>query len=179
MTFAPPSAKFLFIATVKINNQISASELRVIGENGENLGVMKKEAALTLAKEKETDLIEISPTAKPPVAKLMSFDKYRYQEEKKLKKQRAQQKTQELKQVQIGIKTAKHDLEIKSEKVDEFLTEGHQVTIVMVLRGREKGNKNWALQKLDEFLKIIKTPHKIIMEPRFGGRGFSILIVKQ
>ena len=140
---------------------------------------MKKEAALNLAKEKGLDLIEISPTAKPPVARLMSFDKYRYQEEKKLKKQRAQQKTQEFKQVQIGIKTAKHDSEIKAGKVNEFLAEGHQVTIVMVLRGREKGNKDWARQKLEEFLKTISVPYKVVMEPRVGGRGINVQIIKQ
>ena len=179
MTSLLASAKFLSIATVKINNQISALELRIIDESGENLGVMKKEAALNMAKEKGLDLIEISPTAKPPVARLMSFDKYRYQEEKKLKKQRAQQKTQEFKQVQIGIKIAKHDAEIKAGKVNEFLAEGHQVTIVMVLRGREKGNKDWARQKLGEFLKTISVPYKVVMEPRVGGRGINVQIIKQ
>ena len=171
--------RFLFIATIKINNQITVSELRIIDETGSNLGVMSKDAALKLAQEKKLDLIEISPLAKPPVARIMSFDKFRYQQEKKLKKQRAQQRGQELKQVQIGPKTAIHDLEIKAGQTNKFLAEGNRVQIIMVLRGREKANKDWARKKMDEFLKIITPDHKIIMEPKFGGRGIVAQITKQ
>lgn len=153
--------------------------MRVIDEAGANLGVLLLSKALELAKEKGLDLIEIAPTAKPPVAKIMSFDKYRYQEEKKLKKQRAQQKTQELKQVRISGRAASHDLEIKANKVNEFLKEGNVVEIHLMLRGREKAHKNWAKEKLMEFLKIIDPEHKIIMEPRYSGRGFNVQVVKK
>ena len=129
---------------VKVNEKITALELRVIDETGNNLGVLPLQEALKLAKEKGLDLIEIAPTAKPPVAKIMNYDKYRYQETKKLKKQRAQQKIQELKQVRISARAAEHDLKIKADKVNEFLAEGDIVEIHLIMRGREKAHKDWA-----------------------------------
>jgi len=153
--------------------------LRVIGEAGENIGVLPLAEALKLAKEKGLDLIEIAATAKPPVAKIMSYDKYRYQEEKKLKKQKAGQKIQELKMVRISARAAEHDLQIKADKVDEFLSEGHIVEIQLMLRGREKANKDWAKQKLFEFLKMISPEHKVLLEPKYGGRGFNAQVVKK
>lgn len=148
-------------------------------EAGKNLGVMSKEAALKLAEVQGLDLIEVSASAKPPVARIMSFDKFRYQEEKKRKKQQAHQKNLEMKQVQISIRSAKNDLEIKAKKIEEFLTKGHPVVIVMVLRGREKANRDWARFKLDEFLKIIPIEYHKIMEPRWGGRGLTVQVAKK
>lgn len=153
--------------------------MRVLSETGENLGVMSREAALKLAEEKNLDLIEISASAKPPVARIMNFDKFRYEQTKKLKKQRVEEKPQEMKQVQIGIGTAANDLKIKVKKVEEFLSEKHPVVIVLVLRGREKANKDWARLKLGEFLKMIPLEYKILFEPRFGGRGLAVQIAKR
>ena len=166
------------IQRVLINNFITASELRILDEQGENLGVMTRDAALTLAKEKGLDLIELSAKAKPPVARIMSFDKYRYDEMKKLKKQRAAQKGGELKQVQLGVGTAKNDLEIKAKKVNEFLAEGSQVEIMLTLRGRQKALKEFALERLRNFLTFIDPEHKIILAPRFVGKGFVVQIMK-
>lgn len=141
---------------------------------------MSKADALSLAKEKELDLIEISPNANPPVARIMSFDKFRYEEEKKLKKQKAQQKGHDQKQVQISVRSAKNDLELKAARASDFLEKGHPVNVVMVLRGREKRNKDWAKQKLDEFLNdMITVEHKRLSEPRWGGRGMNIQIIKK
>ncbi len=151
----------------------------VIDEEGKALGKMGREAALVLAKEKGLDLIEIAANAKPPVVRLMSFDKFRYQREKKLKKQKAQEKGQEMKQVQISIREALHDLQMKAERVNSFLAEGHQVEIMMTLRGREKANKDFAKEKLRDFMKIINPEHKLIMEPRVGGRGIALQITKK
>ena len=108
----------------------------------------------------------------------MNYDKFRYQQEKKLKKQKAQQKGQEMKQIQIGVGTAIHDLQIKIAKINEFLAKGHNVEIMMVLRGRQKANKDWARQKLIEFLKMIPD-YKVVMTPRPGGRGFVAQITKK
>ncbi len=163
----------------RINEKITAQELRVIDEAGENLGLLSLQAALQRAKERGLDLIEISPNANPPVAKIMSFDKYRYQEEKKLKKQKAQQKTQELKQVRISARAAEHDLAVKAKKVNEFLEDGNPVEIQLIMRGREKANKDWAKQKLLDFLKIIDQNHKVLLEPKYGGRGFNVQIAKK
>jgi len=151
----------------------------VLDEEGKNLGIMPLEAALKLAQDKTLDLIEVVPTAKPPVAKIISFDKFRYQREKELKKQKASQKISELKQVQISAREAKNDLETKVRKIEEFLAEGNKVEIMLTLRGREKYNRTWAFQKLNEFLKMIPTECKITMEPRFGGRGLITQITKK
>jgi len=168
--------KYNNIEKYRINNQIKAPELRVIDELDKNLGVMPLEAALKLAAEKGLDLIEIAPKAVPPVAKIISFDKFRYQKEKEERKKEKLSKTLELKQIQISLRAAKNDLEIKAKKVEEFLVKGHPVAIVLRLRGREKYNKPFAFQKLEEFSKFIKTEYKVLREPKIGGQGISVNI---
>ena len=148
----------------------------MVGEKGENLGIMPLGEALKLAESRGLDLIEIAASAKPPVAKIISFDKFRYQKEKELKKQKTSQKASELKQIQISVRAAANDLKIKAQKIDEFLGEGHKVEIVLRLRGREKYNKDWARYKLEEFFKLITVEHKTILEPRFGGQGLVMQI---
>lgn len=175
----PDHTCYHFFIQNRINNQIIAKELRVIGETGDNLGVMKREDALALAKEKSLDLIEIAPMAQPPVARIMSFDKFRYQQGKEERKQRNAQKQKELKQVQITPRSALNDLQIKARKAEDFLNDGHKVTISLFLRGREKANKEWALKKMREFINMITVSHEITMEPKQGGRGFLAQIVKK
>lgn len=153
--------------------------MTVIDEEGKSLGKMKTTDALKLALEKKLDLIEIAPNAKPPVARLMSYDKFRYQWEKKLKKQRAMQKSSELKQVQISPKEALHDLEMKAGRVNKFMEEGNQVEIVMTLRGREKANRPFAKEKLASFIKMINPEHKVIMSAKDGGRGINMQVAKK
>ena len=163
----------------RINSQITAPELRIIDEKEGNLGIMPLEAALKLAQEKELDLIEIVPTGKPPIAKIISFDKFRYQKEKELKKQKAAQKISEMKQIQISARAAKNDLETQIRKLEKFLEDEHKIQIILVLKGREKYNRQWAFQKLDEFLKMISIEYNTTMEPRFAGRGLLMQIAKK
>ena len=151
----------------------------MIDDTGANLGVLQTSEALRLAKEKGLDLVEISPMTNPPVAKIISFDKYRYQEEKKFKKQRAAQKTQEMKQVQISVREAEHDLGVKATRVNKFLEEGHKVEVLLNLRGREKAHQDLAKQKLRDFMKIINPEHKILSDIKWTGRGFNIQVVKK
>lgn len=151
----------------------------MVDEQGENLGVMTRESALQKAKDAGLDLIEIAPQANPPVAKIIGFDKFRYQQEKEEKKKRQAQKTKELKQVRITPRAAQNDLQVKLRKIEEFLNEGHKVEISVFLRGREKGNKEWGLNKLNEFLKMITTPHQVTLPPKPGGRGFITQITKK
>jgi len=163
----------------RINNQITAPEVRVISDTEENLGVLKLADALKLAKEKGLDLIEISGGAVPPVCRIISYDKYRYQEEKKLKKQRSNQKGGEQKQVQISIREAKNDLEMKIGRVQDFLAEGHQVEVYLSMRGRELGNRDFAKKKIQEFMTMITVPYQVLNPINFGGRGFTTLITKK
>lgn len=153
--------------------------MRVIGENGENHGVLPLEEALLLAKKAGLDLIEIAATAKPPVARIMSFDKFRYQKEKEEKKQRLAQKNKDLKGIRITARAAKGDLETKMKKLCEFLEDGHKVEITLALRGREKSNKEWALKKINEFIAGIPVPFQVTLPPKQGGRGFVAQITKK
>jgi translation initiation factor IF-3 len=163
----------------KLNEKITAPEVRVLGNDGKNVGVFATAEALAMAKEQGLDLIEISPNAKPPVARIMSFDKFRYLEEKAEKKERQAQKSAGMKTVQISARAAEHDLQISIKKLEEFLAEGHQVEIQMRLRGREKGNRPWAEERLKHFLSLISTEYRLVSQPRFGGRGMSAQIMNK
>ncbi|OGY99894.1 MAG: translation initiation factor IF-3 [Candidatus Liptonbacteria bacterium RIFCSPLOWO2_01_FULL_52_25] len=163
-----------------MNSLITAPELRVIDDTGKNLGVLPRDEALKLAKpELGLDLIEIVPTAKPPIARVMSYDKYRYEKEKQEKKERQAQKGGGVKHVQISARAAMNDLMIKIRQLEEFFKEGHVVEIQMRLRGREKYNKDWARLKMNEFLKLIPVEFKTLSEPRFGGQGMFMQIAKK
>lgn len=165
----------------RINHQIIAEEIRVIDQNGKNLGVMKREEALALIKPEEgLDLIEIAPNARPPVARLMNYDRWRYEEEKRRKREIFIQKSKSssLKHIQITPRAGLNDLTYKLKQLENFLNEGYIVEIQMQLRGREKINKDWAIQKLDDFLKMIQIKYHVLLGPKIGGRGIIIQIEK-
>ncbi len=143
------------------------------------MGVLSRDEALRLAAEKDLDLIEIAPLAKPPVAKIINYDKFRYQKEKEFKKQRLGQKEGGMKQVRIGARSAKNDLEIKTKQIEKFFEEGSKVEIMLVLKGREKYNRDWAFMKIKEFLGLIPSEYKVIVEPKFAGRGIITQIAKK
>jgi len=164
---------------IKINEQIEAKELRVIDPEGNNLGILSKEKALEIARSYGLDLVEIFPHAPVPVAKIINFDKWRYQKEKEEKKNIKSQKAKELKRVQISPRIAKNDIETKVKQIEKFLNAGHKVEIDLRLKGRENLNKEWALAKMDEFLKIISVPYKVTMELKKSGRGYLIQIAKK
>lgn len=164
----------------RINQQITAPDVRVIGEKGENLGVMPRDKALALARPEEgVDLIEIAAAANPPVVRLMNYDKFRYEEEKRVKKERLAQKSASMKVVQITAKAAHNDLMVKVRQLEKFFNEGHPVEVTMRLRGREKRNQEWAMQKLHEFLALIPVEYKKLTEARFQGNGPAIQIAKK
>ena len=121
-------------------------------------------------------MIEISPNAKPPVARLMSYDKFRYEEEKREKKERMAQKSVGIKHVQITARAAHNDLMVKVRAVEKFFAEGHPVEVNLRLRGREKANKAWAMEKLNEFLKLIPVEYRKLNEPKFSGNGPGVQI---
>ncbi len=151
-------------------------ELRVLDEDGTNLGILQFEDALARADAKNLDLIEVSPLTKPPVARIMNFDKYRYEESKRQKKERIAKKNLEIKQIQISGRIAAGDLQVKAKRLNGFMAAGHPINIVLTLRGREKGNQPFAHEKLQAFLKIID-PHRVISAPKFMGRGIQVQVV--
>lgn len=124
------------------------------------------------------DLVEIAPTAKPPVCKIIDFGKYKYQQAKKEQKQKAKQKRTEIKGIRIGLSTSFHDLEYKAEQVGEFLKEGNKVRIEIKLRGREKVHQDLAKEKLNGFLKLVPVEHKIEEEPKKSPIGMTMTIAR-
>jgi translation initiation factor IF-3 len=161
-------------AKTRINHAIRARELRVVGPTGENLGVLTLEAALKAADEANLDLIEISPNAKPPVAKIMDFGKYRYDTGQKESEMRAKSHITETKSVQVKIGTGDNDQMLKANKAADWLEEGHRVKVDLFLWGRYKYMEPAFLkERLERFLKIIPTEYKIADEMKKSPKGYT------
>lgn len=159
---------------VRINQAIRAKELRVIGAEGENLGVITLKEALEAAEAANLDLIEISPTAQPPVAKVMDYGKYQYELKKKAKEVKSKSHVTETKAVQVKIGTGEHDLNLKAKRAAEWLTEGHRVKIDLFLWGRYKYMEEAFLkERLERFLKIIPADYKLAEEIKKSPKGYS------
>lgn len=164
---------------IRINHQIRASELRVIGSEGENIGLLPLAEALKKAEEMGLDLIEISPNAVPPIAKIMDFGKYQYTENKKQKASKARTQTSEIKEVQIKIGTGEHDLELKASKVSEWLKEKNVVRVDLFLPGRAKYLDNKFLtERLNRIFKFVTEQYKVSQPPTKSPKGMSMTIEK-
>ena len=161
-------------AKTRINHAIRARELRVVGPTGENLGVLTLEAALKAAYEANLDLIEISPNAKPPVAKIMDFGKYRYDTGQKESEMRSKSHVTETKSVQVKIGTGDNDQMLKANKAADWLEQGHRVKVDLFLWGRYKYMEPAFLkERLDRFLKIIPTEYKVADEMKKSPKGYT------
>jgi len=162
---------------LRINNEIRAHELRVIGTQGENLGVLTLDAALAAAKQVGLDLIEISPSAVPPVAKIIDYGKFEYERSKKEKVAKAKVKISETKEVQIKVGTGDHDMELKAKKAAEWLAEGHRVRAELFLKGRYKGmGEEFLKERLEKFLLRIPYAYKIAEPIERSPKGFAGVI---
>ncbi len=162
---------------LRINNEIRASELRVIGAEGQNLGVLSLEDALAAAKAAALDLIEISPSAVPPVAKITDYGKFEYERSKKEKVAKAKVKTSETKEIQIKVGTGDNDMLLKAKKVAEWLSEGHRVRAELFLKGRYKGMSEEFLKgRLEKFLLRVPYAYKIAEPITRSPKGFACVI---
>lgn len=160
----------------RINQRINAKELRVIGPKGENLGVLTLSEALKKADEYKLDLIEISPNATPPVAKIADFGRYQYEENKKAK-QAKKPATSEVKNVQVKIGTGDHDLALKAKKASEWLAEGNRVKVDLFLPGRSKYlDEKFLRERMDRMLKLLTVDYKIADPAKKSPKGLSALI---
>ncbi|MDP1629444.1 MAG: translation initiation factor IF-3, partial [bacterium] len=162
----------------RTNNQITAPEVRVIDETGQQIGVMSVGEALVLARQKGLDLIEIAPAARPPVCKIMDFGKLRYREEKEARRQRAKQRRDEVKTVRTSVRVGRHDMEFRAKQAEEFLNEGLRVQVEVRMKGREKAHPELARQKMREFLDLIMAPKKFLQEIKRTPSGFTTVIIK-
>jgi len=161
---------------MRINEAIRASELRVIGADGEQLGIMSRSDALKAAEEAGVDLVEISPNAAPPVVKIIDWGKYQYQKMKELQKSKKNNKASELKQMRFGLKIGSGDLEIKLRKIREFLTAGHKVRIQIFYRGREMAHKELGFVMIDRIVALLEDDAIVEQKPQMAGRNLSIVV---
>ena len=164
----------------RINNQIRASELRVLDSENKNLGVLSIKNALELAQSKGLDLIEIGPNATPPLAKIMDFGKYQYEASKKLKKAKAGANKTETKGIQIKIGTGDHDLELKAKTASKWLKEGHRVKVELFLAGRAKYmDEKFLRERLDRILHLITEDYKVSDSYKKGPKGLITTIERK
>lgn len=150
--------------------------MRVIGPTGEQLGIMSLSDALKIAEDAGVDLIEISPSASPPVAKVVDWGKYQYQKMKEQQKNRKHAKTAELKQMRMGLKIGANDLEIKLRKIREFLSAGHKVKIMIFFRGREMAHQELGYEMIDRIINQLEEYAILEQKPQMAGRNLGIVI---
>lgn len=164
---------------IRINHQIRAPELRVIGAEGENLGVLPLNEALKNAAGLGLDLIEISPAAVPPVAKIMDYGRFQYTENKKQKAAKQKVHVADIKSIQIKVGTGEHDLALKAKQVSEWLKEGHRVRINLYLSGRSKYMEfKFFQERIDRILRLITEQYKTSDPAKKGPKGVSLMIEK-
>ncbi|MDE1945654.1 MAG: translation initiation factor IF-3 [Patescibacteria group bacterium] len=164
---------------VRINHQIRVPEVRVITDSGENLGVISLSEALRRAEAAGLDLVEISPNAAPPVAKITDYGKFQYAENKKLKESKARVQTTEVKSIQVKIATDEHDLAMKAAKISEWLADGDRVRLNLFLSGRAKYlDKKFLEERMERILKVITEPYRVAEAPQKSPKGLTMLLEK-
>ncbi|WP_088534028.1 translation initiation factor IF-3 [Geobacter sp. DSM 9736] len=162
--------------TVNINQAIRAREVRVIGADSEQLGILPIGEALSLAESQQLDLVEVSPTAVPPVCRIMDFGKYKYQQSKKLQEAKKKQVQVQLKEVKLRPKTDEHDLQFKIKHVRRFLEEGNKAKITLVFRGREITHMNLGQKALDRFTEELQDIAVVEVKPKMEGRSMFMIV---
>ncbi len=163
----------------KLNEKIRALEVRVITKTGENLGVLKTAEALRTARDQGLDLVLISEDAKPPVAKILDFNKFLYEERKKESKSKAKSKKSSLKELRFGPSIGLGDLTNKIERAKEFLSEGNQVRVTVPLKGRQRAHPEVGLEKIKSFIQGLEEVAKPEKEPQMRGNIIVVIFVKK
>ena len=164
------------ISEVLINEQIRVPEVRVISSTGEQLGIMTSEEALHKAEEQELDLIMIAPTAKPPVCRIVDYNKYRYEQSRREKDAKKKQKVVEVKEIRFSPNIDTNDLNTKSNNARKFLEKGNRVKVTLRFRGREMAHINQTKGVLDEFAETLKDIANVDKPAKMEGRNMSIVL---
>lgn len=160
----------------RINQRIFAPQLRLLDAQGKQIGVVSKQEALKLANEQELDLVEIAPQAKPPVAKLIDFNKFLYQLEKKKKEEKKKAKTSETKEVRLGPFMSDNDLQVMARRTREFLEAGNKVKLVVKFRGRQITRSEFGRKVINKVVESVHDISKIDRETHFEGRQLIALL---
>ena len=159
-----------------INEQIRDREIRLIGTDGEQLGLMSSRDAQQLADEKRLDLVKISPTAKPPVCKIMDYSKFKFEQQKKEKEARKKQRTVDIKELRLSPNIDKHDVETKMKKAKGFLDDGDKVKITIRFRGRELGRTEIAYGIMNDIAKQLSEHGNIEKPPKMEARSMAMFL---
>ena len=159
-----------------INEQIRDKEVRLISEDGEQLGIMSAKEAYKLAQEAELDLVKIAPTAKPPVCKIIDYGKYRYELTRKEKEAKKKQKTVEVKEVRLSPNIDTNDLVTKVNSARKFVTKGNKVKVTLRLRGREMAHIQQSKHILDDFAKMLEDVASVEKPAKLEGRNMSMVL---
>lgn len=162
-----------------INDQIRASEVRLISETGEQLGIMSTVEARNIAKQSDLDLVCMNPNSTPPVCKLLNYGKYKYETIKSAKEYKKNQKVVELKEIQLSRTIDSHDLEVKAKHGRRFLNEGNKVKVVLRMRGREQAYAKTAVEVVKNFYEKLSDIGSIDREPRVVGRNIILIITSK
>ena len=165
-----------FSLSWRTDNQIRAPEVRVIGQDGKQLGVLKLAEAQSLAKKAGLSLVEIAPKATPPVAKIVDYSKFRYQEEKKLKDQLKKVKGGEVKEIRFSPFIAENDYNIRLKRIREFLAERNKVRLAVVFTRRQMGSKPFGYNLLERVVRELGEAIAVDMQPKFLGKHLIMVI---
>ena len=160
----------------RINEMIRVREVRLIDEEGNQLGIVPTPEALRMAKDKGLDLVEVSPNANPPVCKILDYGKYRFEQEKKLRDAKKNQKVLKLKEIRMQPKIGSGDLDTKAKHIQEFLDEGDKVKVTIRFRGRELAHTELGYEVLNEVLKRLASAYNIEKPAAMDGRNMSMTI---
>lgn len=159
-----------------MNTGIKVQNLRVIDQNGNQIGVISRDEALRMASEEGLDLVEVSPDARPPVAKIVDWGKYNYQRTKQLQKNRRSSKSLEVKQMRFGLKIGDHDMDVKLNKVRKFLTNGHKVKLTIFFRGREMAHKDIGFTLADKVIERLGEAVIVEQQPQLSGKQLIFVV---
>ncbi len=167
------------ISDLFINEQIRDKEVRVIGEDGEQLGIMSAKEALKLAEEAGVDLVKIAPTAKPPVCKIVDYGKYKYEQTRKEKEAKKKQKTVEIKEIRLSPNIDTNDLNTKVNAAKKFITKGDRVKVTLRFRGREMAHMNTSKHILDDFAQALADVAVVDKAPKVEGRSMTMFLAEK
>ncbi len=161
----------------RINHQIKVPVVRLIDENEEQLGEVSLEEALKMAQERELDLVEVAPLAKPPVCKILDFGKFLYRQNKIEQKHKRLQKKSEMKTIRLSLRIDEHDLDVKANTAKKFFEEGHSVKINLMFKGREAAHQELGMQKVQAFLERVKEVSEVEAPPKRQGNSISMVLI--
>ena len=163
--------------SLRTNEQITASEVRVISSNGTQLGIISIREALYHAEDEGYDLVEVSPDAKPPVCKIVDYGKLKYKEQKSKKEAKKKQKTIEVKEIKIRPGINKHDYEVKIKALSKFISGGNKVKVSLRFRGREMEHQNLGMELLKKLIEEVSEYAKVESPPKAEGRQIMMVLV--